>query len=153
MQFSIVLLLLIAFVFPMYFVIRMVSNAVRPDGRETTLGEDVPEMNSNDDQRANQVIWETPRNPEGTLQGLNKLISRFGIINVTKTVTIGEPTVVKMESDVLQQARDLHTAGKDMDSICREINPEYSRWGSTRQMLFRKTMETMLSSLGQTTKG
>jgi hypothetical protein len=85
--------------------------------------------------------------------GSEQLISRFGIINVTKTVMIGEPTVLKMESDVLQKARDLQTAGKDMDSICREINPEYSRWGSTQQMLFRKTMETMVSSLEQTTKG
>jgi hypothetical protein len=66
-----VLLLLIAFIFPMYFVIRMVSNAMSPDGRKTILEEDVPEMNSNDDQRANQVIWEAPRNPEGALQGLN----------------------------------------------------------------------------------
>jgi methanogenic corrinoid protein MtbC1 len=45
-------------------------------------------------------------------------------LNITKTLTMGEPTVVKMESNALRRAQDLLSAGKDMDSVCREINPD-----------------------------
>jgi len=66
--------------------------------------------------------------------------------NITETVTVGEPTVVKMETNTLQQAQDLLNAGKNMDAVCREINPEYAKWGSIQQQLFRKTMEAVLKS-------
>jgi hypothetical protein len=66
--------------------------------------------------------------------------------NITEPVTVGEPTVVKMETNALQQAQDLLNGGKDMDAVCREINPEYAKWGSIQQQLFRKTLEAVLKS-------
>jgi hypothetical protein len=33
-----------------------------------------------------------------------------------------------------------------MDSVCREINPDYASWGSLKQQMFRKAMEAVLKS-------
>ena len=32
-----------------------------------------------------------------------------------------------------------------MDSVCREINPEYASWGSLKQQMFQKAMEAVLN--------
>ena len=72
-------------------------------------------------------------------------------INFTKTVRTSEPTVVRMENDAIQKAASLLVSGKDMDSVCAEINPDYANWGSLQKQLFRKTMEEVLKS--QPSKG
>jgi hypothetical protein len=82
----------------------------------------------------------------GQMERFQQLMTWKPSLDITKTLTIGEPTVVKMESNALRTAQDLLSAGKDMDSVCREINPEYAQWGSIQQQLFRKTMESVLKS-------
>jgi heme/copper-type cytochrome/quinol oxidase subunit 4 len=72
-------------------------------------------------------------------------------IHFTETERTSEPTVVRMENDDLQKAASLLVSGKDMDSVCAEINPDYANWGSLQKQLFRKTMEEVLKS--QPSKG
>ena len=72
---------------------------------------------------------------------------RFGIPGDSIKFTVKEePMVVRMKSDALEKARTLLATGKDMDSVCREINPEYASWSSLGQRMFQKAMETMLKS-------
>ena len=54
--------------------------------------------------------------------------------------------VVRMKGGALQKAQTLLATGKDMDSVCCEINPEYASWGSPRQQMFQKAMEAVLKS-------
>lgn len=69
-----------------------------------------------------------------------------GRVNIKTTVRVAEPTVVRLEADALQKAQDLLKSGMDMDSVCREINPDYVKWGSLEQRLFQRAMETLLKS-------
>ena len=72
---------------------------------------------------------------------------RFGIREGSIKFTVKEePIVVRLKGDALQKAQTLLATGKDMDSICREINPEYASWGSLRQQMFQKAMEAVLKS-------
>jgi len=72
---------------------------------------------------------------------------RFGIRRGSIKFTVKEePMVVRMKSGALQKAQTLLATGKDMDSVCREINPEYASWGSLRQQMFQKAMEAVLKS-------
>lgn len=72
-------------------------------------------------------------------------------IHFTVTERTSEPTIVRMENDDIQKAASLLLSGKDMDSVCAEINPDYANWGSLQKQLFRKTMEEVLKS--QPSKG
>jgi hypothetical protein len=72
---------------------------------------------------------------------------RFGIRGGSIKFTVKEePMVVRMKAGALQKAQTLLATGKDMDSVCREINPEYASWGSLRQQMFQKAMEAVLKS-------
>ena len=72
---------------------------------------------------------------------------RFGIREGSSKFTAKEePMVVRMKSGALQKAQTLLATGKDIDSVCREINPEYASWGSPRQQMFQKAMEAVLKS-------
>lgn len=82
------------------------------------------------------------------LERFQQLIAWKPSINFTKTVTIGEPNVYKLDTNALQQAQDLLRGGKEIGSVCREINPEYANWGSIQQQLFQKTLEAVLKSQG-----
>ena len=64
--------------------------------------------------------------------------------SATVKVTTSQPLVVKLDKDAVQRARDLLTAGGDLDSVCREIEPEYANWISLQQRAFRKALETVL---------
>jgi hypothetical protein len=73
--------------------------------------------------------------------------SRFGTRGGSIKFTVKEePMVVRMKAGALQKAQTLLATGKDMDSVCREINPEYASWGSPRQQMFQKAMEVVLKS-------
>ena len=57
-----------------------------------------------------------------------------------------EPMVVRLKTGTLQKAQTLLATGKDIDSICREINPEYPSWESHKQQMFQKAMQAVLKS-------
>jgi hypothetical protein len=38
------------------------------------------------------------------------------------------PLVVKLDTDSIRRAHDLLSAGQDLESVCREIEPEYVNW-------------------------
>ena len=72
---------------------------------------------------------------------------RFGIRGGSIKFTVKEePMVVRLKGGALQRAQTLLATGKDMDSVCREINPEYASWGSLRQQIFQRAMEAVLKS-------
>jgi hypothetical protein len=64
---------------------------------------------------------------------------RFGIRRGSIKLTAKhEAMIVRMKSDALEKARTLLATGKDMGSVCREINPEYASWGSLEQKIFQR---------------
>jgi hypothetical protein len=72
---------------------------------------------------------------------------RFGIPGGSIKFTLKEePMVVRMKAGALQKAQTLLASGKDIDSVCHEINSEYASWGSHRQHMFQKAMEAVLKS-------
>ena len=72
---------------------------------------------------------------------------RFGIPGGSAKVTLKEESiVVRLKADAVQKAQTLLAAGKDIDSVCHEINPEYASWGSHKQQMFQKAMEAVLKS-------
>jgi hypothetical protein len=71
----------------------------------------------------------------------------FGIRRSSIKLTVQqEPMVVRMKSGALEKAQTLLATGKDMDSVCREINPEYASWESLRQQMFQRAIEAVLKS-------
>ena len=66
----------------------------------------------------------------------------------TLTVKRSQPQrlVVKLDKDAVEKGRALLTAGKDFDSVCREIEPEYASWGMLQQQVFQKAMKTLLKT-------
>jgi hypothetical protein len=71
----------------------------------------------------------------------------FGIPGGSIKFTLKEePMVVRMKAGALQKAQTLLASGKDIDSVCHEINPEYASWGSHKQQMFQKAMEAVLKS-------
>jgi len=77
----------------------------------------------------------------------NSQTGRVGIREgSTKFAAKKEQMVVRMKSGALQKAQSLLATGTDMDSICREINPEYASWESRKQQVFQKTMEAVIKS-------
>ena len=72
---------------------------------------------------------------------------RFGIRGGSIKFTVKEePMVVRLKGDALQKAQTLLATGKDMDSVCREIDPEYASWESLRQQMFQRAMKALLKS-------
>lgn len=72
---------------------------------------------------------------------------RFGIPGGSIKFTLKEePMVVRLKADALQKAQTLLATGKDIDSVCHEINPEYASWGSHKQQMFQKAMQVVLKS-------
>jgi hypothetical protein len=72
---------------------------------------------------------------------------RFGIPGGSIKFNLKEePMVVRMKAGALQKAQTLLATGKDIDSVCHEINPEYASWGSHKQQMFQKAMEAVLKS-------
>jgi hypothetical protein len=61
-------------------------------------------------------------------------------------VSMGEPVIIKLDNAAIQKARDSLSAGGDLDSICRELEPEYATWISIRQQAFQKAMEALLKA-------
>jgi hypothetical protein len=62
----------------------------------------------------------------------------------TKNPTIARQTVVRMDKAALETARGLKKAGKDIDEICRTVQPAYAGWGSLQQTLFRDALKVVL---------
>lgn len=73
-----------------------------------------------------------------------RLMTSAPSINIRRTVTMGEPVLIKLDNDALQKGRDLLNAGNDLDTVCREIEPAYANWGFIEKEAFRKAMEMML---------
>ncbi len=67
-------------------------------------------------------------------------------INISRTFSAGAPTVIRMDNDAVRKAQDLLKSGKDLDLVCREIEPDYANWDSIRQQLFRTTLEAVLKA-------
>ncbi len=61
-------------------------------------------------------------------------------------VSVMEPTVIKLDNTAIQKARDCLSAGGDLDSICRELEPEYTNWISIRQQAFQKAIAMLLKT-------
>ena len=66
--------------------------------------------------------------------------------NIRQKVIMGEPIFFKLDKDALQKVRDSLSAGKDLDTVCREIEPPYANWSAIRQEVFRKALDMMLKS-------
>jgi hypothetical protein len=64
--------------------------------------------------------------------------------SIRRTLTTGEPLVVRLDNDAINKARLLLSTGKDLESVCRELEPGYGNWGSVQQRMFRKAMEKVL---------
>ncbi len=141
-----ILLLMLVFFIPIYFVIRMLSGAAWANSGKSVSGASLPEINTGNEPLSGGVIWEREKNPEGTIQGLSRLLSRFGNINISRSVTIGKPIIYKLGNEELQRAGALLKTGTDMDSICREVDPNYAKLGSIEQAMFREALETILKS-------
>ena len=58
-------------------------------------------------------------------------------------------TMIKLDQTALETARELKGAGRDLDSICRTIEPDYSGWDSLQQMALRQGLEAILKDLDQ----
>jgi hypothetical protein len=67
-------------------------------------------------------------------------------MKISRSLSIGEPLVVRLDRDSIQKARDLLNAGQDLESICHEIEPAYANWSFPQQQGFRKAMETVLKA-------
>jgi hypothetical protein len=67
-------------------------------------------------------------------------------ITIKRTITVKEPLVVRLDKDAIQKARILVSTGRDLESVCREIEPGYQNWGFAQQQGFRKAMETLLKN-------
>jgi mannose/fructose/N-acetylgalactosamine-specific phosphotransferase system component IID len=131
----VLLLLIMAVVVPLYLAIKLRSYRAGLN-RNSTMSPD----------NLMDLINRLPADGE-TIQTRTGLFGSLGsAIKIAKTVTVEEPTVMRMDGDAVQKAQLLLATGKDMDSICREINPEYASWGSFRQQMFQKAMEAVLKA-------
>src|ERR1700745_4309073 len=109
---SLIILLMLAFFVPIYFVIRRFST-ISLDRSRTISADNLPGANLGGNPLSGGVLWDRQGNPEGTVQGLDSLLSRLGKINIAKTVTIAKPIVYKLGNDELQRAKELLKAGTD----------------------------------------
>ena len=55
-----------------------------------------------------------------------------------------EPKVGYLDNQAIARAQELMRQGAPLDTICREVNPEYGRWDSVQQQAFRTVMESVL---------
>ncbi len=65
---------------------------------------------------------------------------------ITRASSMAEPLVVRLGKDSIRRARDLLSAGQDLESVCREIEPAYANWRVPQQLGFRRAMETVLKT-------
>jgi hypothetical protein len=64
---------------------------------------------------------------------------RFGIPGGSIKFTLKEePMVVRMKAGALRKAQTLLATGKDIDSVCHEINPEYASWDHISSRCFKR---------------
>jgi hypothetical protein len=71
----------------------------------------------------------------------------FGIDGVSTKISVKEePMVVRLKAGSLEKAQMLVATGKDMDSVCREIDPDYASWESLKQQKFQKAIAAVLKS-------
>jgi hypothetical protein len=80
----------------------------------------------------------------GHMGKLRQFMTSRPSINIRQKVIVGEPISIKLDNDALQKMRDLVSAGKDMDAVCRELEPAYANWGYIQQGAFRRALEIML---------
>ncbi len=72
---------------------------------------------------------------------------RFGIPGGSAKFTLKEESIaVRLKADAVQKAQTLLAAGKDIDSVCHEINPEYASWEAHKQRIFQRAMQAMLKA-------
>jgi hypothetical protein len=57
-----------------------------------------------------------------------------------------ESLVIRLNKDALQKASDLLRVGNDLESVCREIEPEYPNWRIVQQQAFRRAIEMVLKA-------
>jgi hypothetical protein len=147
-------LLLVAFVLPAYLFAKALTPRYPASGSRVAAqdalvqsllkgGDASVTLDSPDDSRENllRALGDSPADLPRRLFGLLP-----ANVKILETFTVGEPTVVKMGNDDLRKAADLLRAGADLDTICRQLNPEYAQWGALQQRLFRMTMEKVLKS-------
>jgi hypothetical protein len=58
-------------------------------------------------------------------------------IRIAENVIVSKPNIIKLDQAEISTARELKKTGKDLDSICRAVEPNYAGWGSLQEMLFR----------------
>lgn len=75
---------------------------------------------------------------------LRQFMGSASSIEIKRTVMMKDPIIIKLGNDALRQARDRVSAGEDLDTICREIEPAYADWGTIRKEAFRKMMGMVL---------
>jgi hypothetical protein len=78
--------------------------------------------------------------------GIRLLLSAKPSVKISRTVTVREPLVVKLNNETVQKARALLSTGQDLESVCREIEPAYANWSFPQQQGFRRAMETVLKT-------
>jgi hypothetical protein len=66
-----------------------------------------------------------------------------------KNQVVTRSTVIKLDKAAFETARELKETGRDFDSICRAIEPDYARWGSVQQRVFRDALEAILKTIDE----
>jgi hypothetical protein len=82
----------------------------------------------------------------GHMGKFRQLMKSGPSINIGKKVIRHEPIFIKLDKDAIQKVRDSLSAGKDLDALCREIEPAYANWGYIQQEVFRKALDMMFKS-------
>jgi hypothetical protein len=147
-------LLLVAFGLPVFLLVRALASrgqfddrASRQNAIEAMLpGSGVAQdrnLQSDSDAEFAEVL-ESPQ-----MQPVRRLLDLLpSSVKISKTVTIAEPTVVKMDSDDIKRAADLLRAGGDMDAVCRQVNPGYAQMAPLEQRMLRMTLAKVIEVEG-----
>jgi hypothetical protein len=69
----------------------------------------------------------------GHMGKFRQLMKSGPSINIGQKVVRHEPIFIKLDNDAIQKVRDSLSAGKDLDAVCREIEPAYANWGYIQQ--------------------
>jgi hypothetical protein len=57
-----------------------------------------------------------------------------------------ESVSVRLNKDDVEKARGLLRAGADLESVCRELEPQYPNWRGVQQQAFRDAIEMFLKA-------
>jgi hypothetical protein len=82
----------------------------------------------------------------GHMGKFRQLMKSGPSINIGQKAVRHESVFIKLDNNAIQKVRDTLSAGKDLDAVCREIEPAYTNWGNIQQEVFRKALDMMLKS-------